>query len=182
MKNLKQLFGDVHGLDEKSLESLTNALEKNNLPGFDYIEFKQALGTLAQMNMDESTAFRSAFATASTMGLTKEKLLKTADHYKGILNSEKKQFDATLQKQMQQRVQSKREEVAKLQKQVEEYQTKIAEMQKKIAEYQDVIEHADEDIKLTTEKIEEVQKHFEFTYQSIVNEIEKDVQNITQYL
>jgi len=38
-KNLTALFGENHLLDEKSVAFLTNALEKNNLPGFDYIEF-----------------------------------------------------------------------------------------------------------------------------------------------
>ena len=75
-KDLKNIFGSTTGLDDKSMEYLTSALAKNNLPGFDYLEFKQSLGALASLNMDEATAYKSAFATASTVGLTKEKLLK----------------------------------------------------------------------------------------------------------
>ena len=72
---LKSIFGNHHGLDERSINVLTKALENANLPGFDYLEFKQSLAALTQMNMDEAMAIKSAFATASTMGLTKEKLL-----------------------------------------------------------------------------------------------------------
>ena len=75
---MKDIFGTHHGLDERSMESLVGALERENLPGFDYLEFKQALERLQAMDMAEETAFKSAFATASTMGLTKDKLLKTA--------------------------------------------------------------------------------------------------------
>ena len=46
-KILKNIFGSHHGLDQKSVDFLINALEKNNLPGFDYIEFKQALSALS---------------------------------------------------------------------------------------------------------------------------------------
>ena len=53
-KNLKALFGEDHLLDEKSISFLTDALEKNNLPGFDYIEFKQSMASLAKLNIDEN--------------------------------------------------------------------------------------------------------------------------------
>ncbi len=181
-KDLKEIFGKVHGLDEKSVEFLIKALEKNNLPGFDYIEYKQSIGALLGMNMDEMTAFRSAFATASTVGLTKEKLLKTAEHYKTVLNSEKQKFDAALQKNTQERVKSKQDEVEKLKKQVEDYKVKIVEMQKKIEEYNAIIANADEDIRASVEKIESAKESFEFTLKSIMNQIDKDIENIDQYL
>jgi len=181
-KDLKKLFGDAHGLDEKSADFLTKALEKNNLPGFDYIEFKQSLGALMAMNMEESVAFKSAYATAATVGLTKEKLVKTAEHYKSILNSEKKKFDSALEKNMNQRVKAKQEEVVKLKKQVAEYQQKIKEMQQKIAEYESVIANADSDIKAAVEKIESTRDNFEFALKSIVNQIDKDIENINEYL
>lgn len=181
-KNLKQLFGDAHGLDDKSVDFLTSALEKNNLPGFDYIEYKQSLGALMAMNIDEMTSFKSAYATAATVGLTKDKLLKTADHYKGILNNEKTQFDAALEKQMQQRVKSKQDEVIKLNKQIEDYQLKIKQMQDKIAESKAIVANADEDIRSSMEKIDTTRESFEFTLKSILNEIDKDVDNINRYL
>ncbi|MDX1943486.1 MAG: hypothetical protein SFU99_23165 [Saprospiraceae bacterium] len=181
-KDLKQLFGQAHGLDEKSVEFLTKALEKNNLPGFDYIEYKQSLGALMAMNMDEVTAFKSAYATAATVGLTKEKLIKTAEHYKSVLNSEKQKFDAALEKNMTERVKSKQEEVAKLKKQVEDYLAKIAEMQKKIEEYKSIIANADGDIRASIEKIESTKESFEFALKSIMNQIDKDIESINQYL
>ena len=181
-KDLKKLFGDAHGLDEKSADFLTKALEKNNLPGFDYIEFKQSLGALMAMDMEESVAFKSAFATASTVGLTKEKLVKTAEHYKNIINSEKKKFDAALEKNMNQRVKSKQEDVAKRKKQVAEYRKKIEELQQKIEEHERVIASADSEIQAATEKIEETRDNFEFALKSIVNQIDKDIENIKAYL
>lgn len=181
-KSLKIIFGDYHGLDEKSVDFLVQALEKNNLPGFDYLEFKQSLLALTELNMDEATAIKSAFATAATVGLTKDKLLKTAEHYKGILNAEKQQFDAALQKQMQQRVQSKLDEVDKLKKQIEDYKLKIKQLEEKIVSSQSVIDQADEHIRAAKEKIESTQESFEHTWRSILNQINQDVENINRFL
>lgn len=181
-KDLKKLFGEAHGLDEKSVDFLTKALEKNNLPGFDYIEFKQSLGALMAMNMDEVTAFRSAYATAATVGLTKEKLLKTAEHYKAILHGEKQKFDEALEKNMQGNVKSKQNEVVKLQKQIEEYEAKIAEMRQKIEEYKAIVANADEVIRTAVEKIQTAKGNFEFTLKSLMNQINKDIEHINQYL
>lgn len=181
-KSLKTLFGIHHGLDEKSVDFLIGALEKNNLPGFDYIEFKQSLGNLAQLNMDEATALRSAFATAATVGLTKDKLLNTAEHYKKILTNEKSQFDVAVEKQIQQRVLSKQSEVDKLKKQIEDYQNKIQELEQKIAQAQSTIEQADDLINAAKERIETTKDGFESTLRAIMNEIDRDIRNIQQYL
>ena len=181
-KDLKALFDAEKGLDERSVNSLTKALEKSNLEGFDYIEFKQSLGKLQAMDMDQATAYKSAFITASTMGLTKEKLLKTAEHYKKVLFNEKQQFDQALQKQMEQRVESKRSEVEKMKKQVEEYKAKIIELEGKIAKAQSTIDHADEHIQAAREKIESTKVAFEATLQSILKEIDQDIENVNTLL
>ena len=181
-KDLKKVFGNTHGLDEKSVEFLTNALEKNNLPGFDYIEFKQALAALAAMDMDEAMAFKSAYTTAATVGLTKAKLLETATHYKSILSKEKGQFDRAMENQIQQKVAGKREEVEKLRKQIVAHQQKIAQLQEQIAKFQNTVDNADAEIDAAREKIESTQKGFEYTHQSILNQIDKDIENINKYL
>ena len=181
-QDLKALFDAGKGLDERSVNSLTKALEKNNLDGFDYIEFKQSLGRLRALNMDESTAYKSAFATASTVGLTKDKLLKTAEHYKKVLFNEKQQFDEALQKQMEQRVESKRTEVEKMKKQVEDYKAKIKQLEEKIAKAQSTIDHADEHIQAARQKIESTKEAFEATLQSILKEIDQDIENVNTLL
>ncbi len=180
--NLKKIFGDNHGLDNKSVDFLVGALEKNNLPGFDYIEFKQSLAALSAMSMDEATAFKSAFATASTVGLTKDKLIETANHYKKVLLNERSQFDNALQKQKHQKVDGKMKEVEKLKAQIDQYKQKIAQLEEQIGKNQKVIDNADAQMNESKAKIEETQQNFEHTHQSIINQINKDVDNINTYL
>lgn len=181
-QNLKEIFGNTHGLDEKSIESLTIALEKNNLPGFDYLEFKVSLGRLAQMGMPEETAYKSAYATASTVGLTKEKLISTALHYKKVLTDEKAQFDQALENQLQRRVNNKRQEVEKLKAQIQAWKEQISNLEQQILKSQSTIDDADNQIQLEMRKIQATQENFEHTHQSVMNQIELDLQNIQRLL
>lgn len=179
---MKNIFGNNHGLDQKSVDFLTEALEKSNLPGFDYIEFKQSLEALSKLNIEEETAFKSAFATASTVGLTKIKLLETAAHYKKVLANEKAQFDSALQKQIEQKVAGKELEVTTLKEQIVKHQEKIQQLQDQIIKFQKTIDGADAQIEAARQKIEATREGFEHTHQSILNQIEKDIENINKYL
>lgn len=181
-KDLKSLFGENHLLDEKSISILTDALEKNNLPGFDYIEFKQSMAALAQMNLDEAMAMKSAYATAATVGLTKDKLLETAAHYKKILDGEKQKFGNAMQNQITKNIAGKKEEVEKLKVQIEKYKTQIKELEGLIGRHQKTIDTADEKINAATEKINQAKEKFEFAHQSVMNQIEKDIEGIHENL
>jgi peptidoglycan hydrolase CwlO-like protein len=179
---LKDLFGKDTGLDERSYDSLLAALEKANLPGFDYLEFKQSLGALEKMGMDENTAVRSAYTTAATMGLTKEKLISSARHYKTVLNNELVQFDKACTGQIERRVTGKKKEVELLKKKIEEYRMEISRLEMKIAENQRIIDSADADIEEAGEKIQSAKIAFDRTFQSVMNQIEKDISIIDQIL
>lgn len=181
-KDLKVMFGDMHGLDEKSVVSLTSALDAANLPGFDYLEFKQSLAALSQMNIDEMTAIKSAYATAATMGLTKSKLIETAQHYKSVLAGEMNKFQQALENRIQKKVEGKRSEVEKLKKQIIEYKAKIIQLEEQVAKHQNTIDTADSSISKETGKIESIRGNFERAHQSILNQIDKDILNINQYL
>jgi chromosome segregation ATPase len=181
-KDLKSIFGSTTGLDDKSMEFLTQALVKNNLPGFDYLEFKQSLTALSHLNMDETTAYKSAFATASTVGLTKEKLLKTAEHYRTVLMQEKQAFDQAFQKQIKDKVESKRADVEKKKQQILEFRAQIAKLEAEIAKNQETIDQADQAIQASMDKITQTQEQFEQTFQAILNQINCDIDDIKQYI
>lgn len=182
-KILKNIFGSHHGLDQKSVDFLINALEKNNLPGFDYIEFKQALSALSeQTSLDEANSYKSAFATATVLGLTKEALLKTAEHYRQVLNGEKTQFDAALQKQVEQRLVNKQKEIADLHQQIALYRKTIQELEGKIQQAESTILKANEDISAEKGKIESTRDAFELTHNSILNQIQQDIDCINKHI
>ncbi len=173
--SLTTIFSKIPDLDTKSTQFLVKALEKNNLPGFDYIEFKQSMQALVNMHMDEPTAIRSAFATASTMGLTKEKLVETADYYKKVLQKEKGQFDSALKNQLQERVTSKEADVKNWVAQIERLKTQVKTLQEKI-------DASGGQIDAAKAKIEETNISFAKTFEAILNSINSDIDNFKTYL
>ena len=180
--NLNQIFNISQIVDQKSLDFLTRALDRNNLTGFDYIEFKQSLTSLKKMNMDDETAIKSAFATASTVGLTKDKLVQTARHYQQIIDKEKAQFDEALQNQVKEKIAGKKSEVERLKKEIEENQKQIKAIEESIAKSQKTIDNADADINAAQDKINTTKSNFENTYQSILGIIAEDIDKFNKYL
>lgn len=181
MLTTKSIFA-AEGLDDRSLEFLTNALEKNNLPSFDYFEFKRAVTTLLGMNIDEATAFKSAFATAATVGLTKDKLLETAGYYRSLLAKEKEQFDEALQNQNATKVASRQQEVKRLRDQIERHKADIARLQDEMAAYLNQIESAEAAAKTEGEKLDKTRLAFEKAHASVTMQIDKDIELVHKHL
>jgi len=181
MLTTKSLFS-AEGLDERSLDFLTTSIEKNNLPGFDYFEFKRAVVTLAGMNIDESTAYKSAFATAATLGLTKEKLVETAAYYQNIILKEKEHFDEALKNQNTNKVNARQEEVKRLRDQVERHKVEIVRLQDEIAGYLSQIEIAEASAKTEGDKLVKAQSAFEATHKALGLQIDRDIENIHKYI
>ncbi|MEM6321325.1 MAG: hypothetical protein AAF960_26945 [Bacteroidota bacterium] len=181
-KDLSELFGTNPELEKRFVSMFTKALEKSNQAGFDYIEFKQSLSALARMDMEDEIAIRSAFATASTVGLTKKKLLDSAKFYGKIINQEKEQFDAALAKAINSKVGGKMKEVEKLREQIVKYKEKIQQLEAQIEKHQHTIDTADEQIQAEKEKILLTQDNFEKTYQTFIEQIKTDIDNFKTYL
>ena len=80
----------------KFVDILFKAMEKNNIDGFDYLEYKQSLNSLKKMPMDEATRYQSAFAMAQTMGANPQMLATTAQHYIDVLRKEEEAFENAL--------------------------------------------------------------------------------------
>lgn len=180
LDQLTTLFQLAPDIDPKSLEFLMKALEKSNQEGFDYIEFKQAYNALIQLPMDKNLAMKSAFTTGSTMGLSKEALLKSADFYKQVIQKEKVQFDSALKNQKEQRVDGRKAEQQKLQAQIDRNKDLINKLQAEINEYQKSIDGVDSEIEAAIAKIEDSRYKFEHTFAEIIAEFNKDIDLINQ--
>lgn len=179
---ISQLLKLGNSADQKSIDFLENAMIKSSQPGFDYLKFKQSMDSLSSLNLDTVTSLKSAFATASTMGVTKDSLLQSGRHYLTVLGDEKKQFDQALTNQVQQRVDSKKEELKKLELQIEENRKLIAKLEKQIAEFQERIAKSDDEAADAKNSIEQTKIKFESTYQLFVAAIEQDMAAIQQNL
>ena len=168
--------------DQKFIDILLNAIEKNNLEGFDYLEYKSSLQGLDNMDMDEATRYKSAFVMAKTMGVTPEKLLNSAKHYIGILNKEESKFIDALKNQRQKQVVGKEKELNRLQKEVEAKKAKIEQLKKEITLNEKSFQSIKDGINQSAAKVEKTNDRFMHAYKEILGQIMADVGNMQKYL
>jgi chromosome segregation ATPase len=181
-KDLRNTFGTGDGLDEKSLDFLTRALSQKNLPDFDYMEFRQSVSNLRKLNMDDPTAFRSAFATATTLGVTRERLEETARFYKGVLQEEKQKFEVALRHRLEQEVSTKEAEAEMLRTRVAEYRQKIEQLEAQISADEQALSASESAIAEEKERITTRKAEFERTHSTILDAIDQDIEHIQMYL
>lgn len=180
--DLNDLFNAEKKLDSKSTMALLQAMVKSHNPGFDYLKFKQSIKSLREMDIEESISFKSAFTTATTLGLTKAKLLASANRYLGVLQTESESFTDALKAQIDKNVNSRESMIAQLEERIKTNRAKIAELEQEIQTYQNKIDNVDGDIESAQTKIDGTKEKFRNSYLTITDIIKKDIELINLYL
>ncbi len=169
-------------VSDKFMQILASALEKNNQPGFDYMEFRQALANLAKMPMDESTRFQSAYAMAQTMGVTKQKLLESAQFYLQILGAEQAKFNEAHAQQRQKLIGGREDEIKAHESAIQQKTEQIQKLTQEIEQHRQQSEKVRADIQDSTVKIETTRADFEASFAAVAGQLQQDAQKIQQYL
>lgn len=169
-------------VSDKFLKILFDALEANNLEGFDYLEFKKSLQSLSSMPMDEATRFKSAFAMASSMNVNTKQLLDSANFYIGILMKEEQKFEKALAQQKSTKVTAQEEQVKQLQTTVKGKAEQIKKLTQEIEQIQQKIEKTNAEISKQTAKVTKTKNDFVASYNAVKAQIESDVTNMNKYL
>jgi hypothetical protein len=169
-------------VSDKFIQILSAALEKNNQPGFDYLEFRQALVNLAKMPMDESTRFQSAYAMAQTMGVTKQKLLESAQFYLQILGAEQAKFNEAHAQQRQKLIGGREDEIKAHESAILQKTEQIQKLTQEIEQHRQQSEKVRADIQESTVKIETTRADFEASFTAVAGQLQQDAQKIQQYL
>ncbi len=166
----------------KFMEILFKAMEDNNLEGFDYLEFKQSLKSLEKMPMDEQTRFKSAFAMAQTMDATPAHLIQTAKHYLSVLNQEEKKFEEALANQRTKQIGEKEKNLGKLDQTVKNKSEQIKKLTLEIEKHQKAMDRIKQEVANASIKVESTKNDFIASYNIVVSQISKDVENMQRYL
>lgn len=173
--NLKDLFGELAQHDKKILQSLLEAIAENHTPEFGYIQFKKSVQNLQNMDIEELTSIKSAFSTASTMGITKQQLVSSAKKYLTVLLKEKEKFADTLQRQMKIKVEDKIQEGEDIKKTIASHQKKIEQLNKEMALYKQKLEGIDGKVDEEKVKIQKTRDKFVAAFDQLFNEISEDI-------
>ncbi len=169
-------------VSEKFTEVLFRAMSEQNMEGFDYLEYKKSLNSLREMPMDEQTRYQSAFAMAQTMGTTPQHLIQTAQHYIDVLHKEEQKFRQALANQEKLQIESKEQEIRKLEEMMQSKAEKIAQLTREIEEHRQEKTGLQQEMRSAAEKVEATKLDFMASYNSLLGQIEKDVDSMKQYL
>lgn len=168
--------------DPKFLNVLLEAMEAHNLEGFDYLEFKLSVQSLADLPMDDATRFQSAYAMAKTLGATPEIIQETAKHYMKVLAKEEQKFEGALDLQVQDKVRAGHQEIGAMEATVQDKVQQIAALQAQIQKLEADIATKKEEVATAQAKIEDTKAAFMAAYAHINDQIKDDLAKVEQYL
>jgi len=169
-------------IDNTILDRLFEALEENNQPGFDYLEFRKAIQTLNALPMDEATKYQSTYATASTMGVTLNKLLDSIEFYKKVLASQEEIFTKAIKEQTAVNINNKVVEKDKLNAAIAEKNEQIKKLVEDIQTHQSEILQITSSIDAAEMKIKETSMNFETSLNIIKDQLDQDYSKLNQYI
>lgn len=169
-------------VDEKFLNVLYDAISKKSKNGFDYLEYKQSLSSLAKLSMDEPTRYQSAYAVAQTMGATPNLLIDTANYYLSVLADEEKAFEETLKAQMQKQIGDREAQTKGIQESIDDKIKQIERLNQEINTNKQELKDIESQINDSSKKIETTKQNFHASYKQLVDQISNDIQKMKQYL
>lgn len=176
---LEELDGKVSA---KFTKILLEAIEKYNEEGFDYLEYKNGIRSLAKMDMDEATRFKSAFAMAQTMGAQSGTLIKSAEHYLQVLGKERDKFESAAQQQIKSKVEDKKREIVIKEKAIEEKTAMIRRLENEVADLRKVVSKAGDSMESEEKKVNKTRADFIASYNNLFNQISADIDKMKNYL
>ncbi len=168
--------------DEKFINRLLGALEQHNVEGFDYLEYKQSLQNLGNVEMDEATKYKSALAMAKTMGATNTKLIDSASHYLKVLSREESKFLEAFKTQQSRQVSNRNQQIENLQKGIAQKEAQIKKMQEEIEAAKKSLDEQKKNINQANAKVQATKDSFYHAYHIVVQQISDDLEKMNKYL
>lgn len=159
--DLKTLFDlDESTYNQNIVQSVLENIKERSQAGFDYLKFKFSVENLQKMGMDEATSIKSAFTTASAMGMTKEELIKSIAFYEGTMQREKEEFTNILRAQITKMIDEPTAGLTKLDQLKIDNQRKIDELQREIDAVDAKKEAINAEVKASEAKIVKAREEF----------------------
>ncbi len=161
---------------------LLKALNRNNLEGSDYLEFKDSLHSLKGVIEDEATRFKSSYAVLSNNGVTKEKLIETSKHYIDVLKEEKSNFETTFRAQQAKQIKAREDKIVKLTSGLEKKKNQLQKLISDIENMETELKNSKTEVNQVAGKVQLTKDQFMASYHLILEQIKQDVANIKKYI
>lgn len=162
------------GADNRMAEYFDKLFSEANIPGPDYFEFSKMVAALKAVP-DEFSRFCAAYAGLQVQGLTKEKLLSTAEEYLRVLDTDAGRFHSTVEAALQEKVHGKKAEAEEKSRRIRDLSKEISDLQSQIAVLQAEIGESEQKI---------IGRSGDYTAESAARkqQIAADIEKIKQYI
>ncbi len=164
--------------NQKIFESLTQAIQKADLPGEDYLEFMNALQAMKNIDLDEKIKMQTVLATLSTKGLTIQKIIESADYYLKVLQNEKDKFKIVINKQTETKIGGKNKKIKDLEAENQKKADMIKQLTEEINKNRTEIQKIKKNIETADVKIKTAENDFNVTYDYVANQIKEKVKQL----
>lgn len=145
-----------------------------NLPGPDYYEFSKMVEAMRSIP-EEKARFVAAFAGLQVQGLRKEQLLATAAQYLTMLDDDARNFTATIDTALDEKVKARKKEIAEKQQRKEALKREISDLGNEIKVLSNEITASEEKIRNSSAGYEQ-----ELTLRK--NSIQQNIEKIKQHI
>lgn len=157
-----------------------NMIIAKNLPGPDYLEFKNIIAGLADVIPDEIKQMQGAFNVLkkSYPAFNKDVIVSSIETYIGIVNEEKEKGIKQCAEQKASKIGSKQQEVKDLEASLAEVNAQIAELQKKQGSIAADITHLNSEIAIATKELDEQEQAFLHSIEAVTLKLQTDKQKV----
>lgn len=177
-------IADVGSVDKKFIDHFITLLEKANLQGPDYFEYRETLKNLEGLGLSEDKRYQAAWASFKAMANSTDYsvLTNTANQYVTILDTDRQNFLKDVDHAITEKVGGLKTEVLRMQQENEAIAKQIVELQKKAETNKVQMAKLTDDIGEQSAKITTNKNNYEVTYSSFVEQIKGDISKIQQYI
>lgn len=165
----------VPAVDASIQEMLNQSLQENKLSGFDYLKFISAVDESKSTGVPEDARFKMTFSTAKQLGVDKNSLLKSGQHYIEVLTQDENDFNADCVQYEKNEVSARETKIASIEATINDLNKQLVQLnQDHTTLYQELQQ---EKVKLESRKIA-----FHVTVENIRSTIKSNIDKISQYL
>lgn len=169
-------------VDPEVRDALLQSLDENKLAGYDYLKFIAALEEMKSCGGNEESRFKMAYIAAKQLGVDKNQLLKTADHYKQVLQQDSQDFNNDLAQKQTETVGAHEDRIKQIDAAVAERNDQIAKLNAEITQLQQEKGSLSGQVMENRAKLEVRKRSFEVTLAALTSEIDSNTQKINQYI
>lgn len=164
--------------NSKMRQHLTSVMNNANLPGFDYIEFKEAMQEVADEIPNVATRMRTVFKTAKSMQVTVQTLIDAANHYIKVLTEDKKNFEGALVDKVNNEIGDQKKQLDSVNLMIKNCEKQIDDLNARIAKGQSEKDKLTSEISTAESRVQSSRSEYVIAFDEICGIIKDDIKEI----